>query len=218
MSIVITTTISIGVIIFAFITPMIVTQYEPDKLKENYYYARLALAVAMITVGTMELATIILSRHITVPTRIPWLCPRHCKDLETSHSIMKPLGIALFCVIGVYGTDVLFVIVQIACVTCQIPIIDLLFHISRSYFSTMSALFCFSFREQRFVGNLLTLFTLSLACVTAVLLWFDIALDERHHPVHPNTTARDEVPVITLTPCQTGAVHLTANSVPPTLP
>jgi hypothetical protein len=113
MSIKIAATLSIGILIFSMFVPTIILE---ETLGENKtFIARLVLGIAMIVVAAMELGVIVLSRNTTMHSRLNWMLPKYCEDPETRQSILKPAGIALFCIVGVYSTDVMFAIAEMSC-------------------------------------------------------------------------------------------------------
>jgi hypothetical protein len=201
MSIKIAATLSIGILIFSLFVPTIIL--EETLGENNTFIARLVLGIAMIVVAAMELGVIVLSRNTTMHSRLNWLLPKYCEDPETRQSILKPAGIALFCIVGVYSIDVMFAIAEMSCdeymalcdsTTSRQGTANLFFHFSRICFSTVSTLFCFIFRTRRFVGGFFTLLTLSVACVTALSLWFELVLEESYSEHHSAINASSYAP------------------------
>jgi hypothetical protein len=86
---------------FSALVPLIVS--EDDQA--GYGYARVALTLVMGVVGTLQLVTFLFSvdaATVNPRSRWLWLRPKYCEDFDAHHSVLKPVGIALFCIFGVY--------------------------------------------------------------------------------------------------------------------
>jgi hypothetical protein len=125
MSIKKATIISIGMLMFSALVPLIVSESDIA----GYGYAGMALGLVMGVVGTLQLATIILSVNavnINTHRRCLWLRPIYYEDFDAHRSVLKPLGIVMFCVFGVYSSDVSLIAIENAS-ECESKNVDIFF-------------------------------------------------------------------------------------------
>lgn len=189
--------LSISFVFFAFFIAYSMLDYT-----HNVWESFVPLITSsMFLFGTMQLLIITFARNATFirdyTGRLSRFFIEFNENTHSERSALKLGGMAVFCIVGVYVTDLIYLMAYYKCshvygICKPEPIryslqAQMGYHAGRIYFASVSAVFCYWFNSRRFTRNFPALLTLMLTAVCAMSIWFRLVLDEseadqRHGP------------------------------------